>query len=110
MTNKSVPLVHAQKTPASKIVLDPAGFVVIEVDHAKQMIHVEFYENVVKQGRIVSGKIQKVIIGDSADAISDTIVREFPVLRPEHYLYIGRELQRAQSALEHKQTYEQGGC
>ena len=110
MADKTIPLITAQKTPASEVKLDPAGFFVIEVDHTKHLIRVEWYDNVTKNNRIVSGKLHKVIIGDSADAICDTLAKEIPSLLPEHYLYLGRELQRAYEALQHKITYEQGGC
>ncbi|MCK5459154.1 MAG: DUF4346 domain-containing protein [Thermoplasmatales archaeon] len=33
-----------------------------------------------------------------------------PHLRAEHYMYLGRELQRAQCALEKNKKYVQGGC
>ena len=110
MSDKTIPLITAQKTPASKVTLDPAGFFVIEVDQNKHLIRVECYHNVTKGGRIVSGKLHKVIVGDTADAIGDTIAKEIPSLIPEHYLYLGRELQRAYEALKNKKPYEQGGC
>jgi len=42
--------------------------------------------------------------------LSDTISKNVAVLLPEHYLYLGRELQRAQCALEKNKKYVQGGC
>jgi hypothetical protein len=65
---------------------------------------------VYKKNRIVSGILEKVFIGDKADALCDTIVKNVPQLLPEHYMYIGRELQIAQYSLENDKKYFQGGC
>ena len=108
MSKKKVPLIEAEKTAEKDVVLDAQGFVVIEVYDNK--IHVEYYTNVIKDTRIVSGNLQKIFIGTRADALSDTIAKHIPTLRAEHYLYIGRELQKAQNALEKNKPYEQGGC
>lgn len=108
MVDKEIPLIKAKKTIEKDVVLDPGGFFVIEVD-AKQ-IRVEYYSNVYKNKRIASGILEKVFTGTKADALSDTIALHVPFLRPEHYLYLGRELQKAQLAFEQKKEYEQGGC
>ncbi|MEM0493293.1 MAG: hypothetical protein QXS02_05015 [Candidatus Thermoplasmatota archaeon] len=103
-----IPLIEAVKTPAKDVVLDPAGFFVIEV--RKGRIVAEYYENVYKEGRIVSGKLKMIFMGDRADAVSDTIAKHITGLRPEHYMYIGRELQRAEDKIRSKEIYEQDGC
>jgi hypothetical protein len=108
MVDKKVPLIQAVKTPRKDVVLDAEGFFVIEV-HTTEIV-VEYYSNVMKNGKIVSGCLEKVFSGETADALSDTIAQHVDNLRPEHYLYLGRELQKAQYALEHKSTYVQGGC
>jgi len=108
MVDKEVPLIEAEKTPKKDVILDPKGFLVIELHRKK--IRVEYYANVYKEDRIVSGNLKKVFSGKKADAISDAIAEHVPCLRPEHYMYIGRELQRAQYALEKNKEYVQGGC
>ncbi len=108
MVDKEVPLIEAKKTPRKDVVLDPNGFFVIEV--YDKGIRVEFYSNVYKNQRIVSGNLKKVFVGTTADALSDTIASHVPPLRPEHYLYLGRELRRAQCSFEQKKKYVQGGC
>ena len=108
MVDKEIPLIKAEKTPQKDVVLDNKGFFVIEV-HKKEII-VEYYSNVYKDRRIVSGTLEKVFSGDKADALSDTIVRHISQLRAEHYMYLGRELQRAQYALEKNKKYAQDGC
>ena len=108
MVDKEIPLIKAVKTPRKDVLLDPHGFFVIEVYDNE--IHVEYYTNVYKNKKIVSGTLQKVFTGEKADALSDTIAHHVPTLRPEHYLYLGRELLKAQYALEQKTPYIQGGC
>ncbi len=108
MVDKIVPLIQAKKTKEKDVLLDPNGFFVIEVN--SKSIRVEYYSNVYKNKRIVSGVLQKVFTGTSADALSDTIASQVPPLRPEHYLYLGRELQKAQLAFEQHKKYVQGGC
>ena len=108
MVDKEVPLIKAEKTLQKDVVLDSGGFFVIEV-HEKE-IRVEYYSNIYRDDRIVSGNLEKVFSGTKADALSDTIVRHVPNLRAEHYTYLGRELQKAQYALEQNKKYVQGGC
>jgi len=108
MADKEVPLIEAKKTAEKDVILDPHGFFVIEI--FKSGIRVEYYSNVYKEKRIVSGHLQKVFTGRKADALSDTIAWHVPALLPEHYLYLGRELQKAQLAFEQKKKYMQGGC
>jgi len=110
MAEKKVPLINALKTAQKDVNLDKNGFFVVEIDRKERKIRVEHYSNVYKKERIVSGKLEKVFIGDKADALSDTIIKNVPKLLPEHYMYLGRELQCAQFALEKNKKYEQGGC
>jgi len=108
MVDKNVPLIKAEKTQRKDVVLDNEGFFVIEVRNSE--IIVEYYSNVYKDKRIVSGSLENVFSGNKADALSDTIVKYVPNLRAEHYMYLGRELQKAQDALEENKKYVQGGC
>ena len=110
MAVKEVPLIKAKKNPQKEVILDPNGFFVIEVDKKQIEIRVEYYSNVYKNKRIVSGVIEKVFTGNKADSLCDTIIKNSPALLPEHYMYLGRELQRAQCALEKNKKYVQGGC
>ena len=108
MADKEVPLIKAEKTSRKDVILDDAGFFVIEV--RKKEIIVEYYSNVYKKSRIVSGHLEMVFSGENSDALSDTIAKNIPDLRAEHYMYLGRELQKAQYALEKNKKYIQGGC
>jgi len=108
MVDREVPLYVARKVAEKDVVLDPAGFFVIEV--GREGIRVEFYSNVYQGKRIVSGRLEAVFRGVRADALCDTIAAHVPALLPVHYLYVGRELQRAQEAFEGHVRYVQGGC
>jgi hypothetical protein len=108
MVDREIPLIKAKKTTEKDVILDPQGFFVLEVN--SKYIRVEYYSNVYKNKRIVSGILQKVFTGTKADALSDTIASHVPRLRPEHYLYLGRELQKAQLAFEQQKKFIQGGC
>lgn len=108
MVDKEVPLIRAKKTPQKDVILDSGGFFVIEI--IDKEIRVEYYSNVYKNKKIVSGRLEKVFSGINADALSDTIAKNVPQLRTEHYLYLGRELQKAQYSLENNKKYNQGGC
>ena len=78
MADKEVPLIKAKKTAEKDVNLDSAGFFIIEVDKTENLICVEFYSNVYKKERIVSGSLEKVFTGKKADAICDTIANNVP--------------------------------
>jgi len=103
-------LIYAKKTSEKDVILDPNGFFVIEIEKKQKQIRVEYYSNVYKNNRIVSGVLQKVFLGKKAEAICDTIIKNVPKLLPSHYAYLGRELQKAQYSLEKNKRYVQGGC
>ena len=110
MVDKEVSLVEAKKTQQKDVILDPVGFFVIELQRKQKKIRAEYYSNVYKKDKIASGKLEKVFSGTNANALCDTIAKHVPNLRSEHYAYLGRELQRAQCALEKNKKYEQDGC
>jgi len=110
MVDKEIPLIKAEKIPKKDVVLDPNGFFVIEIDRKRKEIRVEYYSNVYKNKKIVSGILEKVFTGKKADALCDTIAQNVPELLPTHYLYLGRELCSAQYSLENNKKYFQGGC
>ena len=58
------------------MILDPNGFFVIEIDRAHNEIRVEYYSNVYKQNKIVSGILEIVFTGKKADSLCDTIVKK----------------------------------
>lgn len=88
-----------------KMEFDPRGFFVIFLKD--DLIIVEHYENVSKKSEIDTGNLSTVIKGKKAKAICDTIVREELVSRLDHSAYLGRELQKAEIALENGSEYSQ---
>jgi hypothetical protein len=108
MNHKNIPLIKAKKTLKKDIILDPNGFFIIGI--FSKEIRVEFYENVYKNNKIVSGILKKVFVGLKADALCDTIAENIKNLRIEHYMYLGRELYKAEIALINNTKYIQGGC
>ncbi len=108
MVDKEIPLIKAEKTPQKDVILDSKGFFVIEITNNE--IRVEYYSNIYRDNKIISGNLEKVFSGTKANALCDTIVRHVSYLRAEHYMYLGRELQKAQYALEQNKKYIQGGC
>ena len=110
MVDREVPLIKAKKILKKDVILDPNGFFVIEVDRKKAEIRVEYYSNVYKNQKIVSGTLEKVFTGAKADALCDTIAENVPDLLSTHYLYLGIELHRAQCSIEKNKKYIPGGC
>ena len=110
MVDKEVPLIKAKKISQKDVILDPNGFFVIEIDRKQNEIRVEYYSNVYKEKKIVSGILEKVFTGKKSDALCDTIASYVSALLPTHYMYLGRELQKAELSLEKNKKYIQGGC
>jgi hypothetical protein len=110
MADKEIPLIKAEKTARKDVILDPNGFFVIELDRNKMDIRVEYYSNVYRNNKIVSGILELVFIGKKADELCDTIAKNVPQLLPTHYLYLGRELKSAEISLIDNTEYFQGGC
>jgi len=63
MLEKKIPLIKAEKIPEKDVKLDPKGFFVIELDKKQDQMRIEYYTNVYKNERIVSGNLQKVFTG-----------------------------------------------
>ena len=110
MADKEIPLIKAKKVSKKDVILDPKGFFVIELDRKNKDIRVEYYSNVYKNKKIVSGILEMVFIGKKADEICDSIAENVPNLLATHYLYLGRELISAEFALINNTKYVQGGC
>lgn len=110
MTERKITLIKAIKTPKKDVILDPKGFFIIELVKKEEQIRVEYYSNVYKGKKIVSGILKKIFVGNKTDALCDIIAKNIPKLLPEHYMYLGREIQKAQFALENNNKYIQGGC
>lgn len=78
---------------------DPKGYFLIRVNRAKKRIEVGF----------VTPKhvITKMIYGTQAIALYNTIVRRKLLTRLEHAAYLGKELYKAELALQYGKEYRQ---
>jgi hypothetical protein len=102
---KEIPVIDADETYTLQKNLDPNGFFVIELRN--DMIFVEYYKNIIKNEKIVSGDLQKIFRGVNAELLSNAILLETEELQKDHYMYLGRELSKAEYALHSHTTYEQ---
>lgn len=110
---------------ARLIDLDPAGYVLIKVDHAAAELVVEHYSNAIDErglatdpdtGEVLScrgaGPRQPLAVWRARSAKQLGIALSegegpHPLSRLDHALYLGRELQRAQQCLVDGLTYIQ---
>ncbi len=90
------PVVVAQE-PA-RLVLDPAGFVVVYPD-ARRGLVLEHYAN--------DGVLETVIEGPTPGAVGATAVERGVISRLDHAVYLGRELARAHASLLTGEPYVQ---
>ncbi len=90
------PVVFA-KEPA-RLVLDPAGFVVVYPDATRGLV-VEHYAN--------DGVLETVIEGPTPAAVGATAVERGVISRLDHAVYLGRELARAHASLVTGEPYVQ---
>ncbi len=84
-----------------EITLDPKGYFVIELDREKGKIVVSHYDN--------SHRLLRKIVGDSAEKIYKTIIKNQWISLMDHAAYLGKELGKAEMALRHNLEYEQEG-
>jgi len=99
-SSKIVSCVERLEARAPKILrLDKAGFFVVLPQAATGLIICEHYEN--------SGRLTHVIEGRKAALIAATVVQEGLVTQLDHAAYLGRELTKAEIALQTGSLYEQ---
>ena len=107
------------------IALDEYGYFIIKIDESSQMIVVEHYENDIdKFGRAVDKETGKPIgckkknqsspktiyKGKSAKEVGIQLTegrKPYPLQKLDHALYLGRELQKAESCLIEGKPYIQ---
>jgi len=86
---------------------DEKGFFVILVDHNKKKIIVEHYNYVKDKNIIKTGKINQVIEGTNAEELCKEIIKKGLLSKLDHASYLGRELQKAENALNNGLEYTQ---
>jgi len=82
----------------SRLVLDPAGFLVVYPDRARRLV-LEHYRN--------DGVLDCVLEGATPAAVGATAVERGLVSRLDHAVYLGRELARAEESLRTGLPYVQ---
>ncbi len=95
-TDGAVPVFPARQP--SKLVLDPAGFLVVYPDVSRGLV-LEHYRN--------EGVLECVIEGSTAAAVGTSAVERGVVSRLDHAVYLGRELARAEESLRTGRPYAQ---
>lgn len=89
------------KAEGYDVTLDPEGYFVIELDRDNRKIIVSHYDN--------SHRLLRKIIGDSAEKIYKTIIKNRWISLMDHAAYLGKELGKAEMALKYNLEYEQEG-
>ena len=102
---KEIPVIEADATYDTKKHLDHNGFFLIKL--IENTISVEYYANVIRNKKVVSGTLQMIFTGSDAERLSNAIEHHVPELQKDHYMYLGRELMKAELALKTNTRYEQ---
>ena len=92
-------VIKAKHDPIKEWHPDPKGYFLIRVDKKKKRIEVGY---VTKKHNIT-----QMIYGTNAIEIYNTIAREKLLSRFEHAAYLGKELYKAELALEYGKQYKQ---
>ena len=94
---QAVPIQRA--APARRTVADPAGYLVVHADAARQLLVIEHYRN--------DGLLTAVVeAGNATDGYTSVLAADL-VSRLDHAAYLGRELARAEHALRNGTRYRQ---
>jgi tetrahydromethanopterin S-methyltransferase subunit A len=91
-----IPVIAAHEP--SRLVLDPAGFLVVHPDRARGLV-LEHYRK--------EGVLDLVIEGATASAVAATAIERGVLSRLDHAVYLGRELARAEESLRTGAPYVQ---
>jgi tetrahydromethanopterin S-methyltransferase subunit A len=91
-------VIEAAKEPG-KLVLDPAGYFVVYPDRTHQRLVLEHYSN--------KGVLDRIFSANSAAALYTSVVDAELISRLDHAAYLGRELARAEHALQSGDDYVQ---
>jgi tetrahydromethanopterin S-methyltransferase subunit A len=90
--------IKAAKEPG-KLVLDPAGYFVVYLDRIHQRLVLEHYSN--------KGVLDRMFTASSAAALYVSVIEAELISRLDHAAYFGRELARAEHALQCGEDYVQ---
>ena len=85
--------------PAPRTITDPAGYLIVHADAARQLLVIEHYRN--------DGLLTAVIETASATDGYTSVLAAGLISRLDHAAYLGRELARAEHALHSGARYRQ---
>ncbi|MCB1897936.1 MAG: DUF4346 domain-containing protein [Rhodocyclaceae bacterium] len=86
-------------TEATRLVSDPAGYLVIYPDRQRRQLVLEHYDN--------TGVLTRILQGETPAALYGTVIAARLISRLDHAAYLGRELARAEAALRDDTEYTQ---
>ncbi|MFZ5557722.1 MAG: tetrahydromethanopterin S-methyltransferase subunit A [Pseudomonadota bacterium] len=95
----TAPVPVQQAAEPTRLVSDPAGYLVLYPDRRRRRLVLEHYAN--------TGVLTRVIEGTTPTALYSTVIAEGLVSRLDHAAYLGRELARAEAALRTGDDYVQ---
>ena len=93
------PVPLQQAVEPTRLVSDPAGYLVVYPDRRRHCLVLEHYAN--------NGVLTRVIEGATPTALYGTVIAEGLISRLDHAAYLGRELARAEAALRDGEDYVQ---
>ena len=99
IADETVDVIIATRDPSSAWEYDPVGYFLVYVDRGRHVLRVE--------RRSREHLLERIFEGRRAEALSHTIVRRGEVTVLAHAAYLGRELAKAEVALELGLDYEQ---
>jgi len=95
----AIPVAIETAKEAGKLVLDPAGYFVVYPDRTHQRLVLEHYSN--------KGVLDRMFTAASAAALYLSVIEAELITRLDHAAYLGRELARAEHALQSGDDYIQ---
>lgn len=88
----SLEKIKAEYDDEKEFILDPAGYFLIRINKEKKEIEVGFCKK--------NNVIEKIITGKKPKEIYQTILKYKIISRADHAAYLGKELQKAYTALQ----------
>lgn len=83
------------------------GFFVIDIDHDKKNIQVQYYDAIRNDTKIKSGKLRMVFNGKNGIDLYRAILLHDFISHLDHAAYLGYELARAEYALKNNTRFIQ---
>ena len=92
-------VIHAKFDPIKEWAMDPKGYFLIKYDATTKKLHAGYCT---AQNELIAE-----VIGNNAEEVYMTILREGFVSRLDHAAYLGKELEKAEIAMKLNKKYVQ---